>query len=166
MNRSHSDITVPFSECFPTDDESGNLLYALDFLLVSKDTENMDLIREFLPTLYGEELMRLYPERCLRRDILRECVSDAYPDEPNPYARFNMGNGIEQCLECKPDGTSYVEEYIEFLDSCILMPSSDETIADIVREETEPYFTGDKNLDTVIENIQRRVQLYLNENGS
>ncbi len=150
----------------PTDDESGNLLYALDFLLVSKDTENMDLIREFLPTLYGEELMRLYPERCLRRDILRECVSDAYPDEPNPYARFNMGNGIERCLECKPDGTSYVEEYIEFLDSCILMPSSDETIADIVREETEPYFAGDKNLDTVIENIQRRVQLYLNENGS
>lgn len=150
----------------PTDRESGNLLYARNFLVVNKDTENMDLIREFLPTIYGEDLMRLYPERCLRRDILRNCVEDAYPGELHPQARFYMSNGIIRCLECKPDGTSYVEEYIAFMDSCILMPPEDEAIADIVMEEAEPYFAGNKDLDTVIEIIQNRVQLYLDENGS
>lgn len=150
----------------PTDGESGNLLYARDFLVVSKDSENMDLIREFLPTIYGEDLMRLYPERCLRRDVLRNCVEDAYPGQTHPYAGFYMGNGIIRCLECKPDGTSYVEEYIAFMDSCILMPPEDDAIADIVREEAEPYFTEDRNPDMVIEIIQNRVQMYLNENGS
>lgn len=150
----------------PTDGESGNLLYARDFLVVSKDTENMDLIREFLPTVYGEDLMRLYPERCLRRDVLRDCVRDAAPDRSHPQAEFYMSNGIIRCLECKPDGTSYVEEYIAFMDSCVLMPPEDDAIADIVMEEAEPYFAGDKDLDTVVEIIQNRVQLYLDENGS
>ena len=76
-----------------------------------------------------------------------------------------MSNGIIRCLECKPDGTSYVEEYIAFMDSCILMPPEDEAIADIVMEEAEPYFGGNKDLDTVIEIIQNRVQLYLYENS-
>lgn len=149
----------------PTDGESGNLLYARDFLVVSKDAEDMDLIREFLLTVYGEDLMRLYPERCLRRDVLRNCVHDAYPGDPTPYAEYSMGNGVIRCLECKPDGTSYAEDYIEFMDSCILMPPRDDIIADIIREEAEPYFAGDKDLDQVIDNIQKRVQLYLYENS-
>ena len=52
------------------------------------------------------------------------------------------------------------------MDSCVLMPPEDDAIADIVMEEAEPYFAGDKDLDTVVEIIQNRVQLYLDENGS
>lgn len=148
----------------PTDGESGNLLYARDFLVVNKDTANMDLIAEFLPTLYGDELTRLYPDRCLRRDVLRERVTDAYPGDN--WASFYMGEGVYRSLECKPDGTSYVEDYIEFMDRCILMPPEDSAIATIVIEETQPYFAGDKDMDTVIGIIQSRVQLYLDENGS
>ena len=77
-----------------------------------------------------------------------------------------MGDGTYQSLKCKPDGTSYVEDYIEFMDSCILMPPEDSAIASIVMEETQPYFAGDKNMDTVIGIIQSRVQTYLNENDS
>lgn len=148
----------------PTDGDSGNLIYARDFLVVNKNTENMDLIAEFLPTLYGDELIRLYPNHCLRRDVLRERVEDAYPGEQ--WAHFNMGNGVYRGLKCKPDGTSYVEDYIAFMDSCVLMPPEDSVIADIVLEETAPYFAGDKDMDTVIDIIQSRVQLYLDENGS
>lgn len=148
----------------PTDGGSGNLLYARDFLVVSKDTDDLDLIAEFLPILYGEELTRLYPERCLRRDVLRERVSDAREDDPHPFAQFYMGDGTYRLLECKPDGTSYVEDYIAFMDSCILMPPEDSAIASIVMEEVGPYLAGDKDLDAVINIIQSRVQLYLNEN--
>ena len=148
----------------PTDGGSGNLIYARDFLVVSKDTENMDLIEKFLPSLYGDELTRLYPDRCLRRDVLRERVEDAYPGDN--WAHFYMGEGIYRGLNCKPDGTSYVEDYIEFMDKCILMPPEDSAIASIVMEETQPYFAGDKDMDAVIDIIQSRVQLYLDENGS
>lgn len=49
------------------------------------------------------------------------------------------------------------------MDSCILYPTADSTIAGIVWEETEPYFNGDKDLDSVVDIIQRRVQTYLDE---
>lgn len=145
----------------PTDSECGNLVYTGDgFLVVSKDTENMDLIKEFLPTLYDEELRR-YSDCILRRDVLREHVYDA--NEYNPKAHIDLGEGVSKQLECKPDGTSYVEDYIAFMDSCVLMPYEDDAIANIVMEEVPAYFSGDKDMDTVIGIIQNRVQLYLNE---
>lgn len=147
----------------PTDRGSGNIAYASYFLVVNKNSENMDLIREFLPTLYGEEIERKYPEYCLRRDVLRSRV--VIPEWDN-QPQFNMGEGVYQLLPAKPDGSSYVEEYIAYMDSCILYPTMDSTIADIVWEEAEPYFAGDKDLDQVIDNIQKRVQLYLYEIGS
>lgn len=145
----------------PTDRESGNLIYASSFLVVSKNTENMDLIREFLPTIYGDEMARKYPLNCLRRDVLRSRV--VIPDwDSRP--QFNAGEGTYLLLSAKPDGTSYVEEYIAFMDSGILMPPENSAIASIILEETAPYFSGDKDIDTVIGIIQSRVQLYLDEN--
>ena len=147
----------------PTERESGNLVNAHDFLVVNKNSENMDLIMEFLPTLYGEEISRRYPFSCLRRDVLRSRVF--IPDwDPHPY--FNKGESIYMPLLTKSDGTSYVEEYIAFMDSCIPFPYGDDVIASIVLEEVEPYFAGDKDMDTVIGIIQSRVQTYLDENGS
>lgn len=148
----------------PTDGGSGNLINAKDFLVVSKDTENMDLISEFLPFLYGDELTRLYPEFCLRRDVLRKRVLDA--NEYRSSAEFDMGGGVYRVLECKPDGTAYTEDYITFMDSCVLEPPEDSVIASIVLEEVEPYFSGNKDINTIINIIQSRVQTYLNENGS
>ncbi len=148
----------------PTRGECGNQVYATTFLVVSKDSPNMDLIREFLPTLYGDEVERMYPDNCLRKDVLRERVTGA--SEWDARAQFRMGEGVCLMLECKPDGSSYVEDYIAFMDSCVLMPFGDDTIASIVLEEVPAYFSGDKNLDVVISVIQSRVQLYLDENHS
>lgn len=146
----------------PTDRDSGNLVYASYFLVVNKNTENMDLIREFLPILYGDEMARKYPHTCLRRDVLRDRV--VIP-EWDPIPQFSMGEGTYLLLPAKPDGTSYVEEYIAFMDSGILFPTEDDFIASTVLEEAAPYFSGDKDIDTVIDIIQSRVQIYLDENS-
>lgn len=148
----------------PTQGESGSQVSAASFLVVSKDSPNMDLIREFLPTLYGDEVERLYPGHCLRKDVLRERVKDA--NEWNDRAQFSMGEGVYLMMECKPDGSSYVEDYIAFMDSCVLPPSRDDTITSIVLEEVPAYFAGDKDLDAVVAIIQNRVQLYLDENNT
>jgi len=147
----------------PTRGESGSLVNSDVFLVVIQDTEHMDLIRKFLPTLYDDDLERQFPQYCLRRDVLRERV---VVPEWDSTVQFNMGEGRYQLLAGKPDGTSYVEEYIAFLDSCVPEPSEDSVIANIVLEEAAPYFAGDKDMDTVISIIQSRVQLYLDESGS
>ncbi len=146
----------------PTRDVSGNLVQAEYFLVVSKDTENMDLIEEFLPTLYDDELERQFPNNCLRRDVLRERVIFSKWDSS---LKYDLGEGSYMVLDGKPDGTSYVEDYITFLDNCVPRPPRDSIIADIVMEEAESYFAGDKNIDEVIQIIQSRVQLYLDENS-
>ncbi|MDE6516396.1 MAG: extracellular solute-binding protein, partial [Acetatifactor sp.] len=146
----------------PTERESGNLVNAGHFLVVNRNSENMDLILEFLPTLYGDEIERKYPQNCLRRDVLRSRV--IIPDW-GFGPQFSMGESTYLILSSKPDGTSYVEEYIAFRDSCILSPIEDAWVASIVLEEVEPYFAGDKDMDTVIGIIQSRVQTYLNEKG-
>lgn len=146
----------------PTEGESGSFVRPSRFLVVNKDSENLDVIRQFLPFLYDEEVERKNPDSCLRRDILRQCV---FIPEWDSRVQFSMGEGTYLILDSKPDGTSYVEEYIEFMDSCVPFPVRDSNIASIVLEETPAYFSGDKDMDTVIDIIQRRVQLYLDENS-
>ncbi len=145
----------------PNDSGNGNLVSASSFLVVNKNSENLDIIRQFLPTLYAEEVERKHPDSCLRRDILRKSI---YLPEWEDTVQFNMGEGTFLILEGKPDGTSYVEEYIEFMDSCVPYSPRDWAIASIVMEEAAAYFSGDKDIDTVVNIIQNRVQLYLDEN--
>ncbi len=41
--------------------------------------------------------------------------------------------------------------------------SMDSTVWDIIEEQVQPYFAGDKSLDETIDLIQGRVELYINE---
>ena len=41
---------------------------------------------------------------------------------------------------------------------------SDSELLEIVMDAAGPYFAGDKTLDETVELIQRRAQLYVNEN--
>lgn len=144
---------------FPTDGESGNFGNCGGFLVVNKNTEHMKEIRGFLQLLYSEELQRS-SHHCLRKDVLRE---NTFIPSWSSKAEFSMGEGRYLQLDCKPDGTSYVEEFIAFMDSGTIMPVKDAEICAIVTEEAEAYFAGDKDLDTVVDIIQGRVQLYLDE---
>lgn len=146
----------------PTQGESGALSNVGAFLVVSRDTENMNLIREFLPTVYDYDLARQHPRQCLRKDVFREQV---FVPGWASTVQFSVGEGRYLIVEGKPDGTSYAEDYIALLDSSVPQPPRDSVIADIVLEEVAPYFAGDKDIDTVIKLIQNRVQLYLYENS-
>lgn len=64
----------------------------------------------------------------------------------------------------KKDGSSYAEDYIDFLDSCRAKNRSTEDVENIIKEETSGYFQNIQNLDNTVRAIQNRVQLYLNEN--
>ena len=41
---------------------------------------------------------------------------------------------------------------------------NDTNLMQIILEQAEPYFAGDKSLDETVDLIQRRVSLYVNEN--
>ena len=70
-------------------------------------------------------------------------------------------NGFQ--LSAGADGTSGVEEYVEFLKSAAPATFDSDEIFDMVMEEADSYFNSDKDVDQVIDIIQRRVQVYLDE---
>ena len=65
-------------------------------------------------------------------------------------------------LPGKADGSTYVEEYKAFMESC-LPDKGDTVLFDIIWEEAESYFSDAKKAQDVVRAIDNRIQLYLDE---
>lgn len=51
------------------------------------------------------------------------------------------------------------------IDIAVPVPSGDEEVMNIISEEADPYFQGQKSLDEVVSTIQSRVSMYVGENS-
>ncbi|MBR6152384.1 MAG: carbohydrate ABC transporter substrate-binding protein [Lachnospiraceae bacterium] len=139
----------------PSVNKSGNYLNELGGILVvnAKSVEKKG-VKELTRYLLGEEVQ-------MNVETADNMLSVRY-DIPEKYVKSGEGpvvmiNGRQE------NGSSYLDQYIEFLKSA--MPANDlsEPLFEIVWEEAESYFVGDKSLDATIEVIQNRVGLYMSE---
>ena len=82
-----------------------------------------------------------------------------------PRLIYNIGNmpTLMELKNLKPDGTTYLEEFLDFVDICVAGDKWSLGIEQILEEELESYFQGDKSAQKAAELIQNRVQLYLDE---
>lgn len=148
---------------FPTEGESGSYWNCDYYMVVGKDTLHMDKITEFLKYLYSLERQRKQ-DSPIRRDVYTTGVTEGqYREEWGTYASLDKGDQSAVILPCKADGTSWVREYLELAEHCVPGSRSSEAIAEIVLEEADSFFNGDKDAVTVASVIQSRVQLYLAE---
>ena len=145
---------------FPTDGDSGNQLSFDGFIVVNKKSEHYDEIKNFLQFVFSKEKQRKVGTSTVRKDVLEDNI--IYPDWSD-RAQFPVGGGRYESLVCKEDGTPYLEEYYAFIDSCVAEPVHVSEVADIIDEEIYQYFDGIFSLDKVIDIIESRVQLYLDE---
>ena len=63
----------------------------------------------------------------------------------------------------KKDGSSYKNEFMDYLKSCKSGSNAYKEVISIIQEETEPYFLNQKSVQEVQKLIQKRVYLYINE---
>ena len=83
----------------------------------------------------------------------------------NPVRRDTFTERISEKPDyMRPDGTSYLPEYLAFMDNCWVSTGVTDPIEEIILEEADAFFAGDKDVRTVAGIIQSRAQLYLNEN--
>lgn len=66
-------------------------------------------------------------------------------------------------LNVREDGTTVLNEYKSFLESCVPYPEVYNDIVSIVWEEAQGYIEGDKKAKDVAQIIDRRIQVYLDE---
>lgn len=128
-------------------------------VLVNKESQYKEEISEFLELLLDKENQKKVSHFCVREDVIRDMLYyDEYVEEWM-YGSQPYKNGT---LFKKPDGGHYLEEFVTFLKK--LGPAEyDTNIQNIILEEAEAYFYGQKDIKTTVEVIDNRVQLYLDE---
>ena len=147
---------------FPTDEKSGNYWHSDYYLVMSRDTSYRDVLEEYLKELFDVEHQK-YCDSSVRNDL----VSLLTLYEPSSHRDsdwvYDRGNGIYQTVYVKPDGSTWEQEYLDLMNSCVQKSDGLDEIIDIIIEDASTYFDGSKDINTVVDIIQNRVQLYLDE---
>ena len=150
---------------YPDENGVGKLVLSTGFA-VNKETMENDpakkaVIEDFLNSLYIPEYLHdqyslLIP---VRLDLFDGMIITA---EGNAYIK---GSGP---LATKSDGTTYLDEYKTLLNNCkslSLRDANETEIKNIIYEEAEAFFAGEKTAQDVASIIQSRVSIYLMEIG-
>lgn len=75
-----------------------------------------------------------------------------------------FGDPIVMAAYQMPPNEAQMERFWRLYDSIDRMSGDDRILQDIILEQAAPYFAGDKSLEETADLIQRRAQLYVNEN--
>ncbi len=149
---------------FPTREGGKNYITADNtYLVVSAGAEHVEEIRKLLDYLLSYDEQFTQSKVSVRRDVIRDSV--AYHEFLKKYVlKVSAKEDSIMELDLKPDGSSWLEEYLTFIDTCEPAPNwRYTTVGTILSEELQPYFAGDKSAEEVAGVIQSRVQLYLDE---
>lgn len=145
---------------FPTNGENGSVVVCYSCIAVNQYTENLDIIKDFIQFLMSEESQAAYTTNWVRRDVLLDHVRDGDGKSNGPVFQINDRAVIP--LEGRPDGTSYLDEYLILMEEGVTLNTEYE-IQNFILEEAAAYFAGDKSVQETASVIQNRVQLYLDE---
>lgn len=136
---------------FPTNSGSGNYMtaYSYGYLAVNANAEHKKEIAEFIAYLLDYDYQSGFAgSGCsVRLDVIRNFDNKYY----HSYT--------------KPDGSSWLNDFLDFLENCEPEPVMPKQISNIIREEAIPYFNGDKSAEETANIIHNRVQLYMDENS-
>lgn len=104
-------------------------------------------------------------QKCMERILKVASATDEYVDESgiriNPYRCEMEYDGFEYIIEAMTDEEK--SKFYKLLDSTEREFQYDDELLSIILEEAEDYFSGNKELDAVVENIHNRVKLYCQE---
>ncbi len=156
---------------FPTDNGMGSFVGANDIYVLSAKSKNLDgaweFIRYYLTDEYQKALRWGLP---VSKDAFMERSKEAL--EKDYYIDEN-GNKVEteeyfwineESIEIAPLTQKQLDEIVTFVQSVTKRQYYNQDVQNIISEEAEAFFTGQKSAKDVATVIQSRVQLYVNEN--
>lgn len=147
----------------PTESGKGNYWEPSVYVAVSKDAINKQAVRDFLEYLFSVENQR-YTHSPLRNDLLDQYAVYDETDPKKPQWMYRLGEGgVLRKFAWKPDGSSYASEYVECMEKLTYPSGNTEDIMKIVRDEVFGFVDGFQTAENTAKNIQKRVQLYLDE---
>jgi ABC-type glycerol-3-phosphate transport system substrate-binding protein len=162
---------------YPAEDKQGSYFSLYNNLGIYSKSEVKDAAWEFIRTFMTKEYqgkqvstgnMWNIPSRKDAYDLkvqiamATETFTDEYGTEHEPVDSSWGWDDLE--VQIGPSSQADVDAYTELIDSTTKIGGYNQSIMDIIVEESKSYFTGDKTVDEVADVIQNRVKTYVNEN--
>ncbi|MBQ7926753.1 MAG: extracellular solute-binding protein [Lachnospiraceae bacterium] len=156
---------------YPVEEGSGNFLSTEGYLMVNANAVHLEEIKEFVEYLLSYDRQFAVHQTPVRMDVLRDRIVEnpnAAFSNTSTYAIINSNPQTTSApvytyIPTKKDGSSYIEEFMDFAKSCEPLPYCPEDIKQIVYEEASTYFAGLRSSREAADMIHSRVQLYLDE---
>lgn len=144
---------------FPTEQGNGSFWNCDYYLVVNKEVDNLDAIKGLMEYVYSYN-RQMKNEAPIHREVYSRKVGEGRGDG---YVSLYRGDMSYRLLKAKPDGSSWLDEFIKLAEEARPCSKTTEKITKIIREEVEPFFEGQKDAASVARTIQSRVWIYLNE---
>lgn len=154
---------------FPSTDQDGSVLVPTMQFAISAKSKNQDAAWQFLRYYLTEDYQNEAPGFPLSMKVLEKRAEEAMD---RPYYIDVNGNkdyyddiiyidDVEVTID--PMTREEVDHFMEILKTFKNVGRYDDTLINIISEEAEPYFNGQKNAGEVAQIIQNRAQIYLHE---
>lgn len=154
----------------PSVDQRGPVARITNSIAISASTDSAEGCMEFINQLIDDDYQ--YDISCgmgnpIKRSQMIAMIDDVV-ESHNLYIQYLMDNNTVQELESMGIDSYLIENidyesYLQIIDSCNHVYTSDPSISNILREEMPAYFEGQKSLNDVIIIIEDRVNTYLSE---
>lgn len=154
---------------YPTEDGRAGSCFIIAGVrtAISSGCQNKDAAWEFVrqPLLprYSEEMLRSQRTlTCIPINRIQYNMANKVDIEREPYeAMLFIGGPVAEIEPATPEDVLQFDDLVNSINKIDLCDSA---VYNIVEDAAGPYFAGDKTLDETVELIQRRAQLYVNEN--
>lgn len=158
---------------FPTDSDQGSIVAVGTTYAISAKTENMEGAWQFLRYYLTEEYQKEnnYYDFSVRKDCFEEMAKEALQ---RPYWEDEEGNREEydetfymngEEIVLPPLTQEQVDKIVNFIYSVDKPVYYNEDVTNIINEEMEAFYSGQKTARDVAGIIQNRVQLFVDENS-
>ena len=154
---------------FPSTDQDGSVLVPTMQFAISAKSKNQDAAWQFLRYYLTEDYQNEAPGFPLSMKVLEKRAEEAM-DRPyyidvngNKYYYYDIIYIDDVEVTIDPMTREEVDHFMEILKTFKNVGRYDDTLINIISEEAEPYFNGQKNAGEVAQIIQNRAQIYLHE---
>lgn len=152
---------------FPTEGSRSGYVSIYNHIAMNTEGVNQEEAFDFIKYLLSEPVQRSMGTCTVRRDVLTGNVRDGNMESEGvggyQYPVFWSKEREVIPLEGKPDGSSFLPEYLEILENGDYMSSMSGDLERIVIEEAGGFFSGDISAEEAAGTIQSRAWVYLNE---
>ncbi|MCM1158199.1 MAG: extracellular solute-binding protein [Bacteroidales bacterium] len=135
---------------------------AWEFIRLLGEKEYQYEIYRKYPQYYGTPTRQDCFDMRIRAVTAKERYIDEFGDEVVPIEKESFTFGSNE-VKVGPVSQEDVELYLDLINRTKKSMAYDGDILDIVWEEAQAYFAGDKDLDETVQVIQKRVETYVNE---